>query len=305
MSKFKPIFVVGHPRSGTTMLASLLGRHSKISMPPETMFFFDVYEEGLNERIDFIEKAMNSKRVSDLGLERELLVNEFYKLDNSMRGLFQSILISYCNKSGKVRPGEKTPLHLKWASTIVKWFPDAKIICIIRDGRDVVNSLLNVPWSHDNTYKHCYDWGENILLARKLENILPDQFMTIKYEDILAECEVKVKEVCHFVGEEFQPEMLINSKSGVVPEWEKKWKGKAVGTVDRNNTGKWVGLPLEVKETMNTLMINSLKKMGYPVRSPNLFVYVKCWMKAWPFHPKVRPFFSALKRSLLVLQRKK
>ena len=305
MSNFKPIFVVGHPRSGTTMLASMLGRHTSISMPPETMFFYDVYGDCLSDRESYVDKAMASKRIQDLGLDREELLQEFDFCECSMKGLLQSLLSLYCRKSGKVRPGEKTPLHLLWISTIVEWFPEAKIVCIVRDGRDVISSLLNVPWSHDNIYKHCFDWKRNILLVEKLSSTMPGQFMFVKYEDILFHPERELKKVCHFISEEFQPAMLENKKSGAVPNWEKPWKEKALKSVDKSNCGKWKRQPACIKGIMNTLMVGGLKRMNYSLEDVSLLLRLKCWVNAWPYHPWVRPFFSKLKWSIVIFLRKK
>ncbi len=295
---FQPILIVGHPRSGTTMLASLLGRHSNIAMPPETMFFFDVFDESI-EIIDherLVDHAMQSSRIVDLGLDRQALLDEFRMHECSMQSLFESILVSYCKKSGKSRPGEKTPLHLLWVPIILNWFPEAKFVCIVRDGRDVVNSLLQVPWSHKNLYKHCFDWSRNVFVAMKLEREKPDKFKIVKYEDILYDSQRELLSICEFIGEEYQHDMLsADASSGTVPAWEAQWKEKANSGVDKNNFGKWKGLPHEVKNTINVIMNSALHVMGYDVYKSGLIAKIKCWAVSWPYAPRCRPFFSKLK----------
>ena len=298
---FRPIFIIVHPRSGTTMLASLLGRHSNISMPPETMFFFNIFDKNGNATNHemLVDRVMQNTRIGDLDLDRQALLDEFRKNECSMQSLFKSILVSYCKKSGKSRPGEKTPLHLLWVPTISEWFPDAKFICIVRDGRDVVSSLLNVPWSHKNVYKHCFDWVQNVSIAMELEKEKPEKFKIVNYEDILFDARKELRSICEFIDEDYQHDMLNADVSGTVPDWEEQWKGKANSSVDRKNIGKWKSLPNGVKGTMNVLMKNALQAMGYDSYKPALFGHVKCWAMCWPYAPKCRPLFSKIKWTIM------
>jgi len=299
--QFKPVFVVGHPRSGTTMLASMIGSHKNISMPPETMFFFDIYQkvDKLGDHCAWIERVLNAERMSDLGLNVGEVVTQYKGVDESYSMLLMSILKTYSLRENKLRPGEKTPLHLRWSGTIFDWYKEAKCICIIRDGRDVVSSLLNVPWSHENIYKHCIDWNEDEKLARKFEKIYPSKFYVVIYEDILQDPQKVLKGICDFIDEPYDKNMLNSQGSNTVPGWERSWKSKALYGIDKSNMGKWRNLPRKRLWVMNTIMKDGLLSSGYMVSDVPILVRVIIKLRAWPYRSRVKPLFSYLK-SLLV-----
>ncbi len=299
--EFKPVFVVGHPRSGTTMLASILGKHSNISMPPETMFFFGIYNDSIRENgfEPLLQLALKNHRIRDLNLSPDSLRCEFEKLDPSMKSLFQSILETYRKKTNKSRPGEKTPLHLLWVPTILEWYPNAKIICVVRDGRDVVNSLLNTPWAKASIYRHCFDWRENYFRALNYRASYPSSFLLVKYEEILNRPEKEVRMICEFIEEEFELPMLEGGESDAVPAWEYGWKNKSFNPPDKSNVGKWRNLPANQQFTLNVLMKDTLQLAGYEPEMLGISRKVIVWIKAIWYHPLIRPTMSWIKWKVL------
>lgn len=294
-----PIFVVGHPRSGTTLVATLLGRHPNISMPPETQFFPEIYVHGGAEGSELGRRALENPRVRDLGLDESRFMSEFQATSMTFKDLFELIIRSYCAKVEKKRPGEKSPHHLKWAETLLRWFPDAKIISVVRDGRDVANSLMDVPWSHKNIIKHSFDWAVSQMLADRMLDKASDRFRVVRYESLLMAPEAVLTEMCDFLSEIYDPVMMDAGASDTVPTWEAGWKDKARLNVDPSNIGKWKKRRYMDQAVMNTLMGNQLERNGYEVQMPNMLVRACVWLIAWPFHPRLRPIFSKLKSILL------
>ena len=294
-----PVFVVGHSRSGTTLVATLIGRHPNISMPPETQFFPEIYESSDATGPELAKRALENPRVRDLALDEARFMADFRNTPMAYKDVFELIIRSYCAKVGKHRPGEKSPTHLRWADTLLEWFPDAKIIGVVRDGRDVANSLMAVPWSHNNIIKHSFDWSVSQARASQLMLHAPDHFRIVKYENLLSAPEKVLKEVCEFLSEPFFPAMLDSGTSDAVPTWEAGWKEKARLNIDPSNIGKWKKMHWYDRAVMNTLMHRQLKLDGYDVSLPNPLIRAGVWLMAWPFHPKLRPAFSRIKSLVL------
>lgn len=294
-----PIFVVGHPRSGTTLVATLLGRHPDISMPPETQFFPEIFAQGGADGAELGRRALDNPRVRDLELDEGRFMSEFQATSMTFKDLFELIIRSYCAKAGKIRPGEKSPNHLKWAETLLQWFPDAKIINVVRDGRDVANSLMDVPWTHKNIIKHSFDWVVSQRLADRMLRKASDRFRIVRYESLLMAPEAVLKDMCEFLSERYDPVMLDAGVSDAVPTWESGWKNKARLDIDPSNIGKWKRLRYRDQAVMNALMGRELERNGYEVQMPNMLVRACVWMIAWPFHPRLRPTFSKFKSIFL------
>lgn len=273
---FRPIFVVGAPRSGTTMLAVLLDRHSRIAMPPETQFFTESLpgmKKGMKKgmrREQMIDLALSNRRIVDLNLDRADLEGRFGKYPSDPSYLFRSILEAYSCARKKERPGEKSPKHLEHVPRILELYPDAKVICIIRDGRDVVRSLMNVSWAEPGNPRRlglfCSEWIDLACLAMGYSRAYPkDRFRIVRYEDLLEEPMRELTRLCEFLGEAFEPGQLdLEVKSAVVPGWEGDWKGKSAQGLDPKRIEAWRRSgDKEQLWFMNCLMGAVLARLGY------------------------------------------
>lgn len=271
----EPFFIVGAPRSGTTMLSVMLDRHSNISIPPETQFFNDL-QPGLQAVLahkeigDLVSFVLKSERIKDLEISHEEVMEGFTSAGDRERDLFLALLKAYSKKTGCKKIGEKSPLHLLHLPKICKHFPQAKIVCIVRDGRDVVRSLMNVPWAEpDNPrrfYLFCQHWNEAVeKIIQAQRSNFRDRFYLLTFEQLLRDPEQQLQDVCRFIGVEFETQQfLAQTASATVPAWEQNWKGKAVEKLDSARIQVWKkeATP-EEKYAMNILMGDALQKMGY------------------------------------------
>lgn len=272
---FRPIFIVGAPRSGTTLLAVLLDRHSNIAIPPETQFFTEFLQIQLetsvaNSREEKIDRALSFCRIQDIGIRTELVLEEFSRLPNTWPCLLQAILTVYSFGQKKKRVGEKSPKHIIHVPEILSAFPGAKIVCLVRDGRDVVRSLKKVPWAEPANPRRlnifCMEWVDYAKLAlRYQKQFTKDQFLLVKYENILCSPNHELSKICCFVGEEFEAGQLqITPESKVVPNWEGAWKSKSTTMLDPKRAEAW-RTQADQKEIyfMNSMMGQALAKLGY------------------------------------------
>lgn len=138
-----PFFIVGHPRSGTTLLRFILARHPAFAIPDETGFlpFLDV-----DPRKELSAAAVTAllQRIGHLNRYWEGLVEDeaaFYVglprpvLPNILDALYRRKLPQEVD-----RWGDKTPLYVQYIPEIQVIFPEAQFIHLIRDGRDAALS---------------------------------------------------------------------------------------------------------------------------------------------------------------------
>ena len=306
MKNNPPIFIVGAPRSGTTLLASFLDRHSRICVPPETRFFREVNPSLLalcergGSRKEMIELLLSGLRIQDLDLNAEDL-STHWKTKN-ISDLFLTALEVFAQRHGKSRPGEKSPVHLHSLDIIFDWYPDARVVHIIRDGRDVVLSLQNVVWSHNSLVRHCFMWRRKVAHIRHKMSKYDKKILTLKYKELVTQPVDEIQKVCSFIGENFEKRMLdVKIPTNVVPDWEANWKGRVKKTLDPSRVNKWKHATSEEDLfLMQYIMGDMLRYWGYPLKriNPSLTQKLHCFLKVLPHHPALHPHLRSLREFL-------
>lgn len=153
--KKPPFFIVGHPRSGTTLLQILLDAHPNIVIPPESHIFvrfseiFNHYgdlSQAYNRQL-LVQDILNDEQIKLWNLD--ISASDFCRQlkDFSVKGIISCLFELYAQRDGKHQWGDKTPQHALYLQEIKATFPNAKFIHLIRDGRDVSESLkrLAIP----------------------------------------------------------------------------------------------------------------------------------------------------------------
>lgn len=265
---FSPIFIVGFPRSGTTLLATLLSRHSRIAVPPETQFLEEVVD-GAVDRAAMLERAARNSRCRDLGLDADVVSANFMARPPTYSWLFRVLLETYAADAGKELAAEKSPLHLLHVPTLAQWYPRARFLLLVRDGRDCVLSMLKVPWAHDSVLRHSAEWRRRMGSARRLCDRHRRALHVVRYEDLLLAPDGELRSVMAFLGLAFETDQLSPSAaSSAVPGWEKAWKSKAYDAPDSSRVAAWRGeADPATLLAMESVMGDELAAWGYPVEN--------------------------------------
>jgi Sulfotransferase family len=231
-----PLFVVGPPRSGTTLTARILGRHSRIFMPGETHFFDDIYsrrrELGELRNSESIQRVitrlrtlyeryneqLDQKRIEKLLANRDIL--EKLRSCGSYEEIFSCFMGVQMQLTGKVRWGNNVPKDIFHFKDIFSFYPNAKFIVCIRDVRDFLISYQN-KWqatavdSVDRIRKLYHPiltslvWKASARQFVQLKGSMPSTaFKLVRYEDLVENPQKVVRDICDFIGEEFQEDML-------------------------------------------------------------------------------------------------
>jgi len=259
-------FVVGAPRSGTTLLSVVLDRHSRLSVPPETNFFDEIAWRLWRSSGRFILKELRRwPRVSELKLEPETIVCRMARRRPVRRELLAAMLDLYAERKGKARCGEKTPQHLRHVPAILRFFPNARVVCMLRDGREAALSLRSMPWYGGTLQTAAAVWRKSVRRMEKFARRYPSRFTIVRYEELVASPERELRSVMAFLGEPFEPrQMSIDVPSDVVLSRSMDWKGEALRSVDRRAAGRRLetAAPADVA-FLDRVLRNELPRYGY------------------------------------------
>lgn len=272
-----PIFIVGHPRSGSTMLATILGRNPDLLALPETHFFGTSYGGFFLSRIwsrrnaaALVKQTLDKNlRILDVGYDEAEIHNELEgQKPLREKHVLDAIFKLTLNASESTQIVEKTPNHIEHFQKLLDWYPDAKVICIVRDARDAVNSLLNVPWTHSNSQRHALHWNWCVSQGVSFEKKYPGRVKLIRYEDVVLSPESTLEDLSQFLGIDYTAAMLNSEESqATIPEWEADWKKQAGGKIQKSNAFKWKQTQNPDYKTWEALAYSGLKHMNYELRN--------------------------------------
>ena len=232
-----PIFIVGTPRSGTTLTARILDKHSSIFIPGETHFFDDIWarrkelgrEFDQSCRFKILERLKTlygRYNESDDQARVAALLDDMQVRDNlsnnwnSYTDVFSSFMEMQMLHEGKKRWGNNTPRDIFHVQTIMDFFPQAKIIVCVRDVRDFLLSYqgkwrATAPEEVERLKKLYHPvitsllWKSSMKLLPGIKESVPRQNLHIvRYENLVTDPENTVKEICEIIGEDFEQGML-------------------------------------------------------------------------------------------------
>lgn len=279
----EPIFVVGVSRSGTTLLRTMLNAHPEIQLLGELQYFGGILP--LRERVPRLEDADDVEELCDLvartyafqylkrgeellaGVREALLEASFpsYPL------LHREFLTQYAKLYGASRCGEKTPENVRYLRPLLSLYPRARFIHLVRDPRDVVTSLLGVPWASPDLLTNALRWKIQVTFARD-ERIRSrsGQFHEVRYEELVTEPERCLRAICGFLDETYSPEMLsFHETAGREVDIEgEPWKARTAQPLDTSSLGRWrAELSDRQVALLQAVCGDEMEYFGYP-RAP-------------------------------------
>ncbi|HYP54254.1 MAG TPA: sulfotransferase [Pyrinomonadaceae bacterium] len=197
-------FVVGAPRSGTTLLRLMLDAHPELSIPPEMGFMPAVLAlrvRGRELRRAFFEAVTGMPSWADANIPRAAFEQALGEVEPfTVGGGVRTFYRLYAARFGKPRWGDKTPAYCLHMDKIEEVLPEARFVHIIRDGRDVALSLRGLWFSPgDSIEERAGLWRSWILTARRLGK-RRRHYTEVRYEDLIADAPAVLRKICDFVG---------------------------------------------------------------------------------------------------------
>jgi len=249
------VFIVGAPRSGTTLLQSFLASHPRIQSFPETHFFSAAFPRLCIKRM-LTWSALNVRGVLKRFLHeinRPDLIEEYGHI-NLLEHNYANTLIRLLDhltlEAGKDIWVEKTPRHIFFVEEISNRVPKAKFIHIIRHGADVVASLYEVTnrdffkWRKGKQHlfakglsidKCIKRWNDAVQITAKWYRC--SNHLLVKYEQLVKSPPEELDKICNFLEINYSPLMERGERSfDEIVTLEEKWKAnnmKPVQEMDR------------------------------------------------------------------------
>ncbi len=227
---------MGCPRSGTSVLSWSIAAHTETWLGPESDFMKNMFPMA--------------KEMYAMGITRRdkhWLSGQNVSEDELIKYLGEGINALYTNRSGGKRWIEQTPLYSLFIDDIGRAFPDAKFVHILRDGRQVVNSMINsgfdTKWSNDFKFA-CKTWARYVNELMEFGDKYPERIYILRMEKLLANPIEEMKSLSRYLNLEFEDEMTdlivkkkrINSsfKGGTAKkEWQDSWTNRQCKQFDK------------------------------------------------------------------------
>lgn len=202
-----PIFIGGAGRSGTTLLRVILDSHSQIACGPELKVSTTIAAMWYNFQTKF-----------------KSVLNEYYLNENDINKIFAEMILSllekFRQKENKPRIAEKSPNNVMIFSHLHKIFPESPLIHVIRDGRDVITSLLTMDWVDPNGKPVPYTrdiklaaqyWHDTVRTGINFKNYSESNskyYYQLKYEEMVTSPEDTLKSLFEFINESWEEQVL-------------------------------------------------------------------------------------------------
>ena len=276
-----PVFIVGAPRSGTTLLAAMFGSHRDYAAGPESQFFSKLSPQDLAAAIaDERWPKRATSLLSSITLAGQPVIELFETSQSavadflaartpSVRAMLEALCVPFADRRHKPGWAEKTPNHILNLPEIRREWPDARIVRIMRDPRDAALSTCKLPTFSDSFAANLYLWrywqdvGERFLSTDTLST-------TIRYESLVAEPEAQLQDMCARIGIDYDPAMLnfANSASDVSSSAE-TWKRPVGGKLDESRLFAWKKtLSAEDKVLADNVAAEYLSRFDYEADPP-------------------------------------
>ncbi|MFA7084221.1 MAG: sulfotransferase [Arcobacteraceae bacterium] len=278
-----PFFILGNPRSGTSMFRLMLNAHSKITVPPESGFALWFAEKYKNIIFDddklyeeFVSDLFTAKKFETWGLD-SVTLHELIKQSSpkSYQELVALVYKAYALKQNKnsILFGDKNNYYINHVDELINLFHDTKLVFIIRDGRDVAVSYKQI---NENNINSAYrpvlpttikemaeEWIKNAHTLKKyLNSSVPSMY--IRYEDLLVNPKKTITQVLDFLGLEYESLTLEFYKSNDEPTDFLQWKGKTTKAIDAANHSKYkLYLTEQEIREYESIAKNTLKSFAY------------------------------------------
>ena len=282
ISERSPIFIVGCPRSGTSLLSRIINCHPNIAIPFESHLYNTFYpwlryygDLSLPDNRERLVKHILSTEVMRDWMPCPNITSTISAIQQyDFSGIVEALMQSWTTMQGKRRWGEKTPSHLFYWRTILQDFPNLRVIHILRDGRDVALSWKYARFGPKHIYPLAQKWKHYLEEIEIFQAALSkNAFLQIRYEDLVCKPEQIIREICEFLDEEFAEEMLGFHRVSASYPTDRQNQTNLAKPLLASNVSKWRTMmcphDLEVFEAVAGLW---LQRYGYEIalESPHI-----------------------------------
>ncbi|HBS88292.1 MAG: hypothetical protein A2W91_17755 [Bacteroidetes bacterium GWF2_38_335] len=278
-------FIIGRPRSGTTLIRTMLDAHPNVNIPVECPLVVNLYHKYKRikkwdsfQRSRFFADVTSQWKFESWSVDKEKLKSDIENAPEST-GLAELIKIvfasypSFFAKEDILLLGDKNPVYsLKYSymKILLKVFPEAKFLHITRDYRDNFLSYQKVDFEAPVTSLICYRWKHSAHASDRLREKTGDKFYSFRYEDLISDPENKLTDICRFLGIKYNSCMLNYHKKKdefiklYSVEIMEKYHKNAMTPVNADKAFEWKKkMPVKKVKIADFTVGKTAEKMGY------------------------------------------
>lgn len=274
-----PIIIGGCGRSGTTLFSTILDSHKNIACGYETELFTSrqainnlLYLAKIKYKLDYkltkrIIRRIKHRLLAYPHINENQLFDILEKVDYDRKLFIQYFFESYQTAKGKKRWADKTPGNTFFIKDIIKMFPSAKFIHVIRDFRDFYLSYYKYGIDHkknSNMLRAAYYWRRNIDFLNE-STTLKNHYILLRYEDLVLDTENEIKKILTFLEEDFDSNCLNYYKQRHDKE-DKEHVANIKKPINIKKAYKYKKIMTKTDLKMSKFLCGSaLKKFGYEI----------------------------------------
>jgi hypothetical protein len=219
-SQIPVFFIIGRPRTGTTLIQSLLDAHPNVVIPWECQFVLNLYPaygkitHWTSDHLDdFYNDLLKQWQFSSWNIDLQKLKTGLLACtgERAYRDICQEVylnFISFYPKDNVSLIGDKNHGYTIYTDRLLKLYPEAKFIYILRDYRDNFDSVKRVDFEVPIVSLVVYKWKYFYKKALEASKKNPDSFFFLRYEDLATEPELYFRKVSDFLGIDYLPEVF-------------------------------------------------------------------------------------------------
>jgi hypothetical protein len=271
---WKPIFLAGSQRSGTTLLYAIMGSHPNIALTRRTNFWEFFYKRfgDLNEPENAARCLSALKRYDRIAVLKPdwcAIFDEFWSSERTYARLFGLLEQQLARRQGKERWGDKSHNLERHAKAIFECYPNARVIHIIRDPRDrYVSARKADRVGRSGAAGGIAAWLWSVHHAKRNIRRYPNQYKVVQFESLVEAPEGTTRELCDFVEEEFSPAMLRMQGASAFRDrgGNSSFQSHQAGAISRSPVGRYRKY-LQPRDLalMQALARREMRDFHYPV----------------------------------------
>jgi protein-tyrosine sulfotransferase len=257
IQKASMVFLLGMGRSGTTLLQESMQAHPNIVAPYECDFVLYLYPKfghikkwSENDIHQFVEALFFLPNISQVWqLNKEKVTVELLSIlpYANYQMVCKKIFFQMAGNKEKVLIiSDKFPPYIAFVKKLLAIFPDAKFIHLVRDPRDVMNSMSK-RLGRTNVYFNCWKWLIDNRLVEKIKQKVPAIFFSTTYENMVQNPEETYRALCSFLQIPFHDSMLHHQFKETLKKYEnekfyekiKNVHTNLVNPINTSNVHKW------------------------------------------------------------------
>lgn len=214
----QPLFILGNPRSGTSLFRIILNAHPNIVIPPESGFlqwWYPKYKSWNSQNVNhrdietYVHDVLSSKKIEAYSINADELITYILKKQPESYASLSACVYRYYGRLKEISIwGDKNNYYIGHIPLLKKLYPDAKFIHLIRDGRDVACSYLELESSINKSVPYrpnlpsdineiAKEWvTNNALIETELSST---KHLAVRYEDIILSFKDSLGEVLKFL----------------------------------------------------------------------------------------------------------